>query len=123
MAGSSSEMTLCVSTLMTGTWRPADSQFGFKRLLEDVADFALGGGVADVERKAGNLAGSGFGAKKGSADLGAVSVGEDDAIAVTDQADDFAGGAASIRQLLRRWCLFRPRESGSCRRWPGAWSS
>ncbi len=87
-------------------------QFGFNGLFEDVADFALGCGVADVERKSGNLAGSGFGAKKGSADLGTVSMGKDDAVAVSDQANDLAGGAASIRHLFRDGAFFPRTDEG-----------
>ena len=46
-------------------------QFGFNGLLEQIADFALGCGVADIERKSGNLAGSALRSAEGQRRPGA----------------------------------------------------
>ena len=61
---------------------------------------------------AGNLGWRPLGAEKGGADLRAVAVGDDEAVAVADEADDLARGAAGVGQLLGDGALFARANQG-----------
>ena len=87
-------------------------QFVVQRLAKQVADFALGGGSAHVQGQAGNLVGGALGAQQVGADLRAVAVGDHQAIAVANQADDGGGGAAGIAQLFGNSSLLPRADEG-----------
>src|ERR1019366_7989462 len=75
-------------------------KFRIKRLLQDVAYFALRGGVTDIERLSRNLARSPFRTQECRSHLRPVAVSENDAVAVTDQPGDLCRRASRVRQLL-----------------------
>src|SRR6476646_7941060 len=75
-------------------------ELGVDRLLQQVANLTLGGGVTDIKGMPRNLARSSFRAQEGRADLGTVAVSEDDAVAVTDQLGDLRRCALCVRHLL-----------------------
>ena len=98
--GRRASTTTCVRTVATGTRRPADRQFVVQRLLQQVPDLALRRRVADVERLAVHLVGRPLGPEQRRADLRPVAVRHHQAEPVLDQADDGAGRAPGVGELL-----------------------
>ena len=63
---------------------------------QHVADLALRGSTADIQRVAGDLAGSAFRSEQRCTHLRPVAVSHDQAIVAADEADDGGGGATGI---------------------------
>src|SRR6185437_5037801 len=95
-----------------GNLQAGSIQFIVQRLAKQVADFPLGGRATDVKRKAGNLVGSALGAQQVGANLGAVTVSDDQAIAVTNQPNDGGSGAPCVRQLFGNGSLLPSADEG-----------
>ena len=75
-------------------------KFRIEGLLQKVADFALGRGITDIERLSRDLARSSFRAQEGRPYLRPIAMGENDAVAITHQLDDFCRRVLRVHQLL-----------------------
>ncbi len=99
-AGSLSATTTCVSTVATGrsTWRAR--QLLAERLLEQVADLALRGRAADVQRERVDLVRAALRAEQRRAHLRTVAVGDEQPPAVGHQGRDRAARRAGVLLLF-----------------------
>ena len=97
---------VCVITLMTGTLQLCRAQLDFKRLLQGYSRFLPAWWRRKRRAEVAEPAGSGFRAQKRGTDLGAIAMGKNDAKAVAEQADELAGRAPGIGQLLGHGAFF-----------------
>ena len=84
-------------------------QFVLQRLRQQVADFALTGGAANIQRLAVHHVGGAFRAQQLRAHLRPVAVGDHQAVSQADEADDRLRRAAGVGQLLGNRSLFTAR--------------
>ena len=100
IAGSSAETTRLRHQADDWDVEPGRRQFVAQRLLQQVADLALAGRPANIERLAVDHIGGAFGAKQLRSHLRPVAVGDDQPISQADEIDQCPGRAPGIGQLL-----------------------
>ena len=110
--GSSGDTRLWVTTVATGTCRSASCSSVCNACCEEISDLTLGRGAANIERVARDLARSAFGTQKLGANLRAIAMGEHDAIAGANQADDLGRGALGVGALLGDGARFARANQG-----------
>ncbi len=109
------DTTVCVTRLDDGHVHACGGQFVVQRLRQQVSDFALAGGAANIQRLAVGHIGGPFRAQQLRAHLRPVAVRDHQAISQPDQADDAPRRCGECWPIARQSFPSPPLGSGSCR--------